>query len=859
MFRNSSLLFVSLFAVSALSLFARELPEKVSIDPTFPEWVVSVEANQALSIPASGSADGVYYLLSDQQSFPYKNQSFRHFTLRMISAVGVEDYSSVSVNIDPDYQTLIWHRLDIIRDGVRLNQLPHQEFRVSTNQNSDDLIYDNSLECMAIIPGTKKGDILDYAYTVVGSNPITGDRYSRWFALNFSVPIAHIFGRIVRDPQERPLHFRLVSNLPIELALPQAQWIDGKSDTRFERRNVEAIHMDDDTPDTYNAYSSFHVSDWASWQEVSQWGHALYHYKDLEVSRPVELQRAQADWQRLPDDTAKTMAALKWVQEEIRYVGIMIGPHNYKPYTVQETLNRGFGDCKDKTQLLCYLLDTMGIEAHPTLVNTTERGLIGDYLPAAALFDHVITQVKIDGKSYWLDPTNSSQGGSLDTVWHTDYGLGLNLLPQANGLTPVPGQGAEQSKSFVRETLKMQDYNQDIDLTVHSRYTGAEADSMRRYVNRTIPAEIEKEYINFYAQQFPEIKAVAPLEFIDDPIRNIYEVNEHYTLSNAWIPDEEAPATSILETNPTLVRSSMYLSDTRIRTMPAQQAYPQDFTQVIEVILPEPGTFEDEKTQIDTPWFNYAHTVETEGKQLILRYSYKNRSRSIPADDYPEYARQLEKVNETLGYSITYTDRERTATAIETTGHSPHFATYLSAAFSILLALIASAWIVTRQQKPPLPPTNTDADGITGWLGLAAIGLVLSPLIYIAGIADLKDYFNATWVKTYTAPEAPSYIPGFEPLLLCETAFNTFSLILSFTMIYVFFKKRAIMRPLYIVFAITTALFLFADTAITNHLLVSSGYDPLEFGSEGIVASIKAAIWGTYFGISERARNTFRH
>lgn len=859
MFRQSSFFAAIAFVLFPFTSLARELPEKVSISQTLPTWVEAIEPDITAADPVGGIADGVYYLLSDLQSNPQLFSRFRHFAIRLSSADGVEDNSSVSVDFDPDYQELIWHKIDIIRDGVRIDQLPTQNFRVASNESQDDLIYDNSLNCTAIIDGTQKGDVLEYAYSIIGKNPITGDRFSTWFSLNYSVPVARIVGRVIRDPNDRPLQFKLHDNHGIELKLPKPEKKGDTIEYRFERNDVAALHIDENVPYNYMAYSYLQVSDWTSWAEVSEWGRALYHYKDAEITLPADLEAALAEWKALGHPKAQAMAALDWVQEETRYVGIMIGPHNYQPYKISQTLQRRFGDCKDKTQLLCYLLTQLGIEANPTLVNTDEEGLIGVHLPSPGSFDHVITKVTIDGQSYWFDPTNSSQGGPIESIWFTNYELGLELKPDVSELSTVPGQGAEESKTFIREKFSMTDYNSEMQLEVYSRYTGAQADSMRRYVESVVAAEIEKEYINFYAQTYPEITSAAPIEFKDDPERNIFEINEYYTIQNAWIVDPNNPAKTDFEVDPDLLRSAMFLSDTRIRTMPAVQNFPKDFTEVIEIVLPAEGSFENESTQISTPWFEFSNIVEVNKETLTLRYSYKNLTPTVPAADYPEYAKELEAANDTLGYSITYTDGEKNQAIIDATPSSPYMATYLSAILAAILALLSAAWLVTRKCMPPLPPTNSELDGLSGWLVLPALGIIVTPFIYMAGLFEQADAFDSAWMGSFTSPTSDSYIPGFEPLILAEVAVNVFCLIISVAMIFLFFKKRAIMKPTYIVFAIVSVLIIIVDASITNHLLVKAGYDAVGEYGEVMPGIFKVVIWGLYFAVSERVRATFRN
>lgn len=743
---------------------------------------------------------------------------------------------------------------------MRIDQLPKQEFRASTNQSSDNLIYDNTLECLAIIQGTRKGDIIDYAYSVHGGNPVTEGHFSHWFSLDYSVPIAHIFGRVVRHRDERPLLVKLLSPLPIEIEAPHIIEKDDTTEYRFERKDVAPINTDDNLPYEYLAYSYCIFSDWESWSEISNWGRKHYHYQNLDLTLPKDLSQQLTEWKSLNDPKAQALAALDWVQEEIRYVGINIGPHNYKPYTVEQTLARSFGDCKDKTQLLCYLLNEMGIVAYPTLVSTSSRGLIENYLPSASSFNHVITTVQIDGETYWIDPTNSGQSGSIEHIWMPNYRLGLNLIEGSDQLVSVLGQGFKASKTFTKETFAMSEYNADIELSVYTRYEGEEADSQRRMFERTNSAENEKDYLNFYAQNYPDITLREPLRHEDNTERNIFEVYESYAISNAWQTDEDDESVSYLYPYPEIMRSWTFVSDTRIRTMPAAQNYPLDQTQVIEVILPEPGDFEDESSGVHTPWFSFQKTVETDDNKLIIKYTNKHLTPTIAAADYPEYTQKVDELLDELGYPITYTDSEKQAT--ETDGGTPsrpYIATYLSAALAAVLALICAAWIGSRKQTPPKTPTDPELDGIGGWLILVAIGVLFTPVSFITGLYDQAEYFDSAWMLNYVDINSVNHIPGFELLLLSEIAVNVFYLILSFTLIYTFFKKRAIFRFFYIGLGATSLILIIIDQVVTNQLLLNAGYDTTEFDVGIVTDIVRLMIWSAYMLIADRARSTFRH
>ncbi|MFX4929726.1 transglutaminase-like domain-containing protein, partial [Acinetobacter baumannii] len=59
----------------------------------------------------------------------------------------------------------------------------------------------------------------------------------------------------------------------------------------------------------------------------------------------------------------QALRALQFVQEQIRYVSISIGPGAVRPADPATVLERRFGDCKDKTLLLVTILRALGIDA----------------------------------------------------------------------------------------------------------------------------------------------------------------------------------------------------------------------------------------------------------------------------------------------------------------------------------------------------------------------------------------------------------------------------------------------------------------------------------------------------------------
>ena len=75
------------------------------------------------------------------------------------------------------------------------------------------------------------------------------------------------------------------------------------------------------------------------------------------------------------------------------------------------------------------MLKTIGVEAYPCLINTNLQEALVKELPSPGHFDHVTLVLYYGGKTIWIDPTISEQGGSLFTIPYPLYGYALRVKP----------------------------------------------------------------------------------------------------------------------------------------------------------------------------------------------------------------------------------------------------------------------------------------------------------------------------------------------------------------------------------------------------------------------------------------------
>lgn len=97
---------------------------------------------------------------------------------------------------------------------------------------------------------------------------------------------------------------------------------------------------------------------------------------------------------------------MRHLHEHYRYLGDWRSSERGQiPFALDEIERRGYGDCKDLAVLLVAMLRAAGIEAEPALV---ARGTLAPavLLPGLAAPNHAIVRARVQGATWWLDPTN---------------------------------------------------------------------------------------------------------------------------------------------------------------------------------------------------------------------------------------------------------------------------------------------------------------------------------------------------------------------------------------------------------------------------------------------------------------------
>ncbi len=143
----------------------------------------------------------------------------------------------------------------------------------------------------------------------------------------------------------------------------------------------------------------------AGWDQLADWYRGLLQGRE---ALTPELRQVAEEWTAGAAGPEEIVRILnRHVADDIRYTGLEFDIAGFQPKTPAEVWHSGYGDCKDKANLLRALLADQGIPSSLALINTHHAGAIETRSPDFRQFNHAILAIKTrhDGSYLWADPT----------------------------------------------------------------------------------------------------------------------------------------------------------------------------------------------------------------------------------------------------------------------------------------------------------------------------------------------------------------------------------------------------------------------------------------------------------------------
>lgn len=291
------------------------------------------------------------------------------------------------------------HAIKVHREGAVRDVLVSTKFEILRREDQLEMaMLDGILTAVLRVPDLRVGDELEISYSLPVQDPTLGPDSTGVLFLAGNPPQGRFSLRLSWEEGQEP-GLRITPDF-------------GETLSREPRAVAVLADMPGplsppkDAPPRFGWQRVVEFSDFRSWEAASSRIAPLFgKAATLATASPVR-REAQLIAAAQTDAKSRAAAALKLVQQQVRYIYVGFNGGNITPASAEETWQRRYGDCKGKTVLLLALLKELGIPAQAVLASNSgvDDGL-DQRLPNTGLFDHVLVRAQIDGETYWLDGT----------------------------------------------------------------------------------------------------------------------------------------------------------------------------------------------------------------------------------------------------------------------------------------------------------------------------------------------------------------------------------------------------------------------------------------------------------------------
>ena len=558
-----------------------------------------------------------------------KSRYTTHQVVKILTERGVQNYDDIAIPHTPKAQYITVNVARTIAPDGSIIEPPDEAFNDVTPPGLLSYnLYSDSMWRVISMPALKPGVCIEYQVTLedAGAESV-GSTSWFWGGYSFqSTDPTLQSAYALRVPQEtdfkwKAIHCQLNPQILHEEETSTYLWTYGET---------PALKTEYNMPATNDIVPRLSYSSVGSWEAVYNW------YKDVAKDRYTVDQAIEEMVEELTADLLteddKIRAIYHFVASQIRYVGIELGQGAYQPTPADQVLSVRYGDCKDKTTLMIAMLDLVGIEAFPVMLNPAPYQRIDLGLPSLGQFSHLIGAVpRSDGNYIWLDPT-------ADTCSYGD-------LPARNRGRKGFVIRSEQGE-FVDVPISTPESNQlildtEIVLTEDGRVQGTmQIDTLGQY---NIEARLEYMQVSPSAwrdtlavglsKQFPGVRVdsvqISDLEDLNVPVR----LNVAFTVENY---------AELVENRLMFPLPSDEFSDyAEIFAAPERQhpldlSYPMQMEKTIRINLPEgwTATFPQD-IRLDSRFASVERQYKLEGNQIHYEINFIIKESIIPPEDYP--------------------------------------------------------------------------------------------------------------------------------------------------------------------------------------------------------------------------------
>lgn len=244
--------------------------------------------------------------------------------------------------------------------------------------------------------------------------------------------------------------------------------------------------------------------------DVYAWNKKL---ADKAPNRPEKLRPLVTELTAGKTEEQKLATIYYWVQQNIRYIAFLDGWAAFVPDACQNVLEKRYGDCKGKANLLKEMLVLAGFDARLVWIGTREHSPLPKSVPTIASSNHMIAAVRYKNSWLFLDGTASFQ--PLHEI--PDFLQGQEVMIEGKGkkdfeIYQVPAQPSQQNAVTNRFELNINPADGSLEGIQKQQLRGYSRSLFRIVYNKT-PLKDQPKLVERYMSAGQSFKGFSDLKY----------------------------------------------------------------------------------------------------------------------------------------------------------------------------------------------------------------------------------------------------------------------------------------------------------------------------------------------------------
>jgi len=504
----------------------------------------------------------------------------------------------------------------------------------------------------AVIPEVKAGSIIDYEYEIIEARPEDENQfYTNWF-FGGDNPVYESSVKFI-VPENKNFYW-VSRNFAPYSDKPEIINKDGYKIYSFKRGEHPPFVAEPDCPPKSDLLPFVLGSTFKDQTYLSGWISKFLKERINSNDKMKETVQQILKEKNAKSEVEKLSVIYRFVQEFIHYRSIKTSiSSGYTGHPATETFANRYGDCIDKAIFFSSLLNTAGIESYPVIVMTNDhpRVLFGEIGLISG--NHAITEVHLkekEKKVIYLDSTSTTY--RYPSFRHDDQGIPawnpiLNTVREINPIDPDVN-----TTVFEKSIILNKDNTGQV--ASYTEYSGDQEAGIRGYFISLKEKEIESLLRSIISRDYPG-SLLNSYEYgkPDDYTKNLY-------LKMSYIANNITKKTGDFLIMELPISYNFDNVTLKARKYPLVYSTTSGKINKIKIKLPEGYRIKDlpEPVKITNKYFSYQAGYKITEGEIYFEDNYKRNGIKITAADYPEFRKDILKLDYYTKTPIVFDKKE---------------------------------------------------------------------------------------------------------------------------------------------------------------------------------------------------------